>query len=103
MTKPPATFWQAGLGCFGGQGGVVGAGTAGLPAFPAGRGLPFRGQLPQGLHYGGEPPRSMTELALPTAHLADLSALIGDARRRAARNVNAELSTLFGRWSAHPN
>lgn len=38
----------------------------------------------------------MTELALPTAHLvADLKALIQDARSRAARKVNAELSLLY--------
>ena len=34
----------------------------------------------------------MTELTLPTA---DLRALISDARRRAARKVNAELSILY--------
>lgn len=40
----------------------------------------------------------MTDLALPTAHLvADLKQLIADARRRAARTVNAELSMLY--WS----
>jgi len=38
----------------------------------------------------------MTELVLPTAHLlADLKALIGDARQRAARKVNWELSMLY--------
>lgn len=38
----------------------------------------------------------MTELALPTAHLvADLKALIADARQRAARKINAELSMLY--------
>jgi predicted nuclease of restriction endonuclease-like (RecB) superfamily len=38
----------------------------------------------------------MTELALATANLvADLKALIGDARERAARKVNAELSVLY--------
>lgn len=38
----------------------------------------------------------MTELALPTANLvADLKALIGQARERAARKVNAELSVLY--------
>lgn len=38
----------------------------------------------------------MTELALPTADLvADLKALIQDARQRAARKVNAELSLLY--------
>lgn len=38
----------------------------------------------------------MTEFALPTAHLvADLKALIADARSRAARKVNAELSLLY--------
>lgn len=38
----------------------------------------------------------MTEPALPTAHLvADLKALIQDARSRTARKVNAELSLLY--------
>lgn len=38
----------------------------------------------------------MTDLALPTAHLiSDLKALIQDARCRAARKVNAELSLLY--------
>ncbi len=38
----------------------------------------------------------MTELAHPSAHLvADLKALIQDARQRAARRVNAELSLLY--------
>lgn len=40
----------------------------------------------------------MTDLAFPTAHLvADLKALIEEARHRAARKVNAELSQLY--WS----